>query len=462
MAYVRPYETRQKRNGKPVRTYAVVWREPVRDHFGLPTGKLRARRETYATREAAEARRDELNAARHTTGTSALADARKAGELPLGYYARGWLDAQALKVAQGKLKQRTVDEYDRLLRTYVLGTLGGTAVAAITPARCEALLTALVRQASRQGDKKPLTPGTVKHVWDVLRRVLRYALHHGAIVTNPTDRVDFSASRSTGDREAFEHHPLTAEQVGRLAAAVRGDAPGLPAYPAYALMVEFMAYTGLRAAEVSGLEVGDVVFAPGARCEVNVRRTKDRKNGEWQTGTLKSKKSRRTVPLPPWLATKLADYLATDHPRADEPTAPLWPSRNNGGGYRAKGERYAVPLDWSQPLAMGTFYDTILKAALEAVGLPASRPATPTAPATRGVRLHDLRHTFAVLQLSVGTHFMQVSKWLGHSTFTLTLDTYGDYIPEQDGGALNTLPEPPAPARPVEAISNVVPLRRRG
>ncbi|MGO9030963.1 hypothetical protein [Mycobacterium sp.] len=30
---------------------------------------------------------------------------------------------------------------------------------------------------------------------------------------------------------------------------------------------------------------------------------------------------------------------------------------------------------------------------------------------------------------------MQVSQWLGHSTYTLTLDVYGDYIPEQDGGA---------------------------
>jgi hypothetical protein len=52
---------------------------------------------------------------------------------------------------------------------------------------------------------------------------------------------------------------------------------------------------------------------------------------------------------------------------------------------------------------------------------------------------------FAVLQLSAGTHFIQVSKWLGHSTFTLTLDTYGDYIPEKDSGASNTLREPPAP-----------------
>lgn len=267
-----------------------------------------------------------------------------------------------------------VDEYDRLLRTYILGTLGGTAIAAVTPASCEAILTVLGRQASRQGDRKPLTPGTVKHIWDVLRRVLRYALHHGAITTNPTDRVDFSANRAAGDHARFEHRPLTAAELGALSAALAGNVPGLPSYPTYALMVEFLAYTGLRAAEVSGLEVGDLVFSPGPRCAVNVRRTKDRKHGEWVTGTLKSKKSRRTVPLPPWLAERMADYFANDHRRADEPTAPMWPSRNNGGGYRAKGQRYAVPLYWSQPLAMGTFYDTILKPALEAVGLPASRP----------------------------------------------------------------------------------------
>jgi integrase len=51
---------------------------------------------------------------------------------------------------------------------------------------------------------------------------------------------------------------------------------------------------------------------------------------------------------------------------------------------------------------------------------------------------------------------MQVSKWLGHSTFTLTLDVYGDGISEQDGGAANDLPEPPAPQRPAEAATNVV------
>jgi integrase len=60
------------------------------------------------------------------------------------------------------------------------------------------------------------------------------------------------------------------------------------------------------------------------------------------------------------------------------------------------------------------------------------------------------------MQLSAGVHFMQVSKWLGHSTFTLTLDVYGDYIPETDGGAANTPPEPPAPTKPAEAVAGTV------
>lgn len=241
----------------------------------------------------------------------------------------------------------------------------------------------------------------------------------------------------------------------------------LPGYPIYGLMVDFLAYTGLRASENAGLEVRDLEFRvtpdprrPGVnliRCTVHVRRTKVRKNKQWVTSTPKSKRSKRGVPLPPWLAARLYAYIhggpgsdpANRHARSAELTAPLWPSRKNGGGYRRAGQRYAVPLDWSQPMMMGGFYDTIMKPALVAVGLPVSAPETPATdtapaiPATRGVRLHDLRHTFAVMQLMSGTHYMQVSKWLGHSTFTLTLNTYGDWIPEDEGGAGDNLPEPP-------------------
>ena len=34
MAYIKAIETSQKRNGKPAKRYAVIWREPVRDNLG--------------------------------------------------------------------------------------------------------------------------------------------------------------------------------------------------------------------------------------------------------------------------------------------------------------------------------------------------------------------------------------------------------------------------------------------
>ncbi|ETZ98699.1 prophage integrase domain protein [Mycobacterium kansasii 662] len=54
-----------------------MWREPPATNNGPATGKTRARQESCPTREAAEARRDELNNAKHHLGgTAALADAK--------------------------------------------------------------------------------------------------------------------------------------------------------------------------------------------------------------------------------------------------------------------------------------------------------------------------------------------------------------------------------------------------
>jgi hypothetical protein len=52
---------------------------------------------------------------------------------------------------------------------------------------------------------------------------------------------------------------------------------------------------------------------------------------------------------------------------------------------------------------------------------------------------------------------MQVSKWLGHSSFVLTLSTYADYIRE-DATAAPNFARPVA--LPTEAADNVVSLDR--
>lgn len=70
-------------------------------------------------------------------------------------------------------------------------------------------------------------------------------------------------------------------------------------------------------------------------------------------------------------------------------------------------------FDWAKPVCAASLYEHYLQPACKALALGS-------------VRFHDLRHTFATMNLSAGEHYMQVSKWLGHYTFVLTLTTYAD------------------------------------
>jgi integrase len=424
MAHIRSYDTQRKRKGKVQKRYEVCWREPATDANGLPIpGRMRSRQESYPTREAAEARRDELNAAKHTTGTSALADQRKAGAQKFAYYAAAWLAEQRRRHAEGTLKIGTLDNYERVIAHDVLPRLGGKAIGAITLVDCEQFRADLAARLSRR---------SVQNVWWPFAAVFRYAQRAGAITASPADAIDRAATRRTASAaEGFEHRPLTGSQVAALALKV-----GELSDPVYELLVLLMCYTGLRRAEVQGLEVRDLTMTHGAngiRGSVRVQRTKTRRRAEWLTGTPKSKTSRRTVPLPSWLAERMGRYLA-EHPRADEQTAPLLPRRFVGGA-RRKGERAEVRLDWSEPCDLQGLQSKVIRPALEAVGLPASRPD-----GTKGVRMHDFRHTAAVLWLTADVNFMQVAKWLGHASYVITMTVYADYMPDED--AANPLPEP--------------------
>lgn len=469
MAYVRVHDTSQSARGRVVKRYEVVYRAKVRTEDGRIVTRLR--QETQPTKAAAEARAAELNAKKHRRAIDP-AEQRARGNRTFDEWASDWLDSQRMRVSTGALKSDTVDDYGKLLDRYVLPELGAERINDIDVMMVDRFMMHVAARKNRQGNA--IHPKTVKHAWHVLSRVFEYAARKEALEVNPIPKTDYHDNHQRGKKSAhnverFQHHPLTTDQVGALCAALRGEYPGangqpLPAYPVYALMVEFMASTGLRAAEVSGLEIADIKFAPHLAgkpisASVRVDRTKERQGGRWVTKPPKSARSRRTVPLPGWLAAKLADYLATEHPRAIEPDAPLWPSRKNGGGYRAKGARYSVPLDWSQPLHTGTFLDTVFKPALIAVGLPVSREAKPArkrddgtielaTEAVAGIRLHDMRHTAAHTWLSLGRDIRLVSEWLGHADYTVTLMVYSDLIDGEAAASENPAPEP-------KSVSNV-------
>ncbi len=45
------------------------------------------------------------------------------------------------------------------------------------------------------------------------------------------------------------------------------------------------------------------------------------------------------------------------------------------------------------------------------------------------MRVHDLRHSWATIQLAMGTPAKVVSEQLGHASIGVTMDTYGHLVP---------------------------------
>ncbi|MDQ1202703.1 tyrosine-type recombinase/integrase [Rhodococcus sp. SORGH_AS_0303] len=473
MAYIRAHETTAKSRGKAIKRYEVIWKEPVLDEMGLPVPadpaqpsgrkKTRARQESFATREDAEARRDELNAARHHVTAQSPSEMRKLGDQSLTAFAHRYFEGLV-----GTVKPRYAKEVQSVYRRYVEGSLGNKPVAAITAADLRRFRAELLSpRPKRSYDTRSAAPAqptemvtlartTIKPAWECLQRILDLAVVDGAIPSNPMlsaklPRSNGAASAAPGE-EPFTARPMTAQQIGAVADHIRSELRR----PIDALAVTFAAFTGVRAGELQGLNVGDLALGPmaGSGGSVRVQRTRRPVCGSWETGTPKSRKSRRKVPVDGWLADDLRTYLASVHPHGDElsadydPDAPLFPGRHTRASAVAAGIDVRDPATmyrWDVPLTCANVYRRCLQPALVALNL-------------RHSRWHDLRHAFAVMSLSAGEHYMQVSKWLGHASYVTTLTVYADYIAENEGGKQAPLTRPTAPADRAPAPSNVVPL----
>lgn len=426
--------------------YRVFWRENVKDEYGSPIkNKFVQRCETTNSLKAAERLKVDCERDREH-GTNATATRDKAAK-PLGTYALAYFES-----AQTLVSATTLTGYRKLYHSHIADTFGNRPIGSILPSDVASWFSTLLAGESNRYEKSHNTPATAltqqrefakrnpktaKQALGVLRRICNVAVLDGAIGSNPTHiKLNVSTKRRAN---SFRHLPLTPAQIGALADYVANQR----ACPVYALALTFCGYTGLRAAELAGLEIRDLTLSdlPGTAGAVRVERTK--KHGV--TEPPKTDESTRMVPLESWLADDLRDYL-TGHPEREKPYAPLFPGRLDLAAAKALGRDVtdsAQRFDWAKPIDTDNVYKRFMQPALRALSLP---PA----------RFHDLRHSFAVNLLSASppVDFKRVSKWLGHSTFSLTLDVYGDYINED-------ISRPAGLSRPVAAAkSNVVPLQR--
>ena len=155
-------------------------------------------------------------------------------------------------------------------------------------------------------------------------------------------------------------------------------------------------YAGLRSGELRALRWEDVDLASGL---IRVERSWDAREGP--VGP-KSHAGRRKVPIP----VAFRDYLVVQRMQAE------W---EDGLVFGRTAER---PFDPS----------VVRQRALRAWERDGREPIT----------LHEARHTFASLMIAAGVNAKALSTYMGHSSVTITYDTYGHLMPgnEDESAAL--------------------------
>jgi integrase len=207
------------------------------------------------------------------------------------------------------------------------------------------------------------------------------------MLRNPTEAV--TVPRPT----RREMHTLTEEDVRRLFEASRG-------HRLHALWV-LLVTTGLRLGEARGLLWSDLDFASG---RLVVNRALQRQPGVgFVFAEPKTSRSRRMVYLAPGTLGALSEHRR----RQVEDQLAAGPEWNSTALVFTTA--FGRPVD-------GTLATKWFHRALDQASLPR-------------IRIHDLRHTAATHLLNRGVHPKVVQELLGHSTISLTLDTYSHVAP---------------------------------
>ena len=311
-----------------------------------------------------------------------------------GAYAARWLETVAVT-----LKARSHERYSQNWRQHLAPRFGDQRLRTIQRGAVQAHLVGLLKVGKDRG--------TVRLIHAVLRSMLNAAIGDGLITMNPADKV--------GRALKLTESPLARQD--EIKALDRAQAAALieAAEPEHHCMLLLMARTGLRIGEVIGLEWSDV--------DIERRRiTVSRNTSRGVTDTPKSGHGRVVD-----MSNQLADALR-----------------------RLLVERKALTLrrGWGEVPARvfitrhgETMTEDRIRAAMTRALKAAKLPLHHTP--------HSLRHTYASILLQSGVSPAYVQRQLGHASITLTVDTYGKWLPAEDKAAANRLDEPPSGSKMV-------------
>lgn len=238
-----------------------------------------------------------------------------------------------------------------------------------------------------------LNPKTVKDVHSMLRRSLEIAIRNGLIKENPCNGTILPRIPKV------DVNPLTNEQIQDFLEITGED-------PIYGAFYQVALFTGMRKSEVLGLTWDNVDFNHGILCIQKQLQQLTEKNGGYQFTSLKNNKVRSIRPAP--YVMNLLKIRYAEQEQFAERAGSSWLAWKDEASHRTA---LVFTDELGHHLTQQTVYKKY-KAIVTKMGIPERR-------------LHDLRHTFAVVCIENGDDIKTVQCNLGHASSSFTLDVYG-------------------------------------
>lgn len=280
----------------------------------------------------------------------------------------------------------TAARYRQILDQHVLPRWGGHRIDRLDVSELAMWLHALQHEP-RAGRSKPLAPASVRQIRAVFRKAMKQAVQWGWLDLNPLDRTS-AVSVPQKRKEADDP-----EQIRRVVNAAWDTNPDLAVWATVA------ATTGMRRSEMAALMWRDVDLETGV---VAVHRALVQVGRQLHLKATKTEKARKLRLDPDTLEVLRAHRARADEAGKLAADALVWSKSPDG----------RVPV---VPDAMTQAWRRLCRA--EGV---------------EGVRLHDLRHYMATQAILGGQNIAKVSRRLGHSSITTTLNIYTDHQEADD------------------------------
>lgn len=293
-----------------------------------------------------------------------------------------WLDIWLRDYLTG-VKPSTAYLYQRQAKLYIRPALGSVRLDRLEPHTIQRFYNSLYEE--RDG-KPPLSAKSIKNIHGILHKALQQAVLLNYLRTNPTNACILPKIIKK------EIHPMDDRDTARFLEAIKGCR--------YELLLKVDLFTGLREGELLGLMWDCVDFDKGTIL-VNKQLHRSQKKGEgYYFSPPKNNKSRTIRPAPYVMTLLRQQKLVQTQMRLA--AGPAW--QESGLVFTNEFGRY---------ISLRAVFDCF-KRTVRKVSLP-------------NLRIHDLRHTYAVNSIRAGDDIKTVQSNLGHATAAFTLDVYGHF-----------------------------------